>query len=418
MQLAIHEAPPVDAPSTLNHALNIWVAGVERVRGESATRHALAEHGEKHWPAILSVGKAASSMMLGAIDVLAPDGRALVITKYDHVDSALTDDPRIEIIESGHPVPDKSSLRGGRDAIEFVERPGEDTALLVLVSGGASALVEDLVEGFDLGQLVALTDALLAEGYAIDQINQIRCEISQIKGGKLLRRFRGRRILVLALSDIPGDDMNLIGSGIGAIEPPRTTRFERSKRIAALMPRSVRVTVPDQSRTFEFRAELVGTNTLARQAAASAAEELGLGVVESTESLTGDVEELARNLAGDLGAARDGVYLWGGEPTVRLPDSPGRGGRNQSLAIALALELGRLDRNDIVAVIAGTDGTDGPTDAAGGIIFPGIGLDGAKQALTAADAEPWLRQANALLVTGPTGTNVMDLAVVIVGLKH
>lgn len=419
MQIRILEPVATNPSEPLNQAVKIWAAGVEWVRGETATRYALTGDGQRSWPAILAVGKAASSMMAGALDALDDNGRALVITKYHHLDDVVANDPRIATIESGHPLPDQNSLEAGRTAIQFVENLAPSSDLLVLVSGGASALVESLVEGFDLEQLGEFTGRLLAEGYSIDQMNALRVGISEIKGGKLLRRFKGGKIQVYALSDIPGDDPNLIGSGIAAIDPPRVEAFTISESVKSLLPGPVinpDSSGPDSSKPgFDFSLRMIGTNQLARDAAGAAAVELGLKVIESSESLSGDVAGLARQLGEKLASAEPGVYLWGGEPTVTLPAKPGKGGRNQSLAVALALECNARGCNDFYAVVAGTDGTDGPTDAAGGVVYPGISLAGAKQALDAADAEPWLRQAGCLLVSGPTGTNVMDLAVVIVG---
>lgn len=388
---------------------------MSRVQGEAATRQALEEDGAKKWSAVLAIGKAASSMMLGAVDALDKDGRALVLTKYHHLDGALERDPRITTIESGHPVPDQRSLDAGRAAIDFVEGLGRQDELLVLVSGGASALVESLVPGFNLDRLISLTDCLLAEGYSIDQMNVLRTRISTVKGGQLLRRFRGRRIQVYAISDIPGDDQDLIGSGIGGITSPQTAPFALSSRLESLLSVAAeRKAQEDGDPGFLFDLRLVATNGLAREAAAQEAAALGLSVIESGENLVGEVGALAESLAERLTNAIPGVYLWGGEPTVVLPERPGSGGRNQSLAVALALETRRLKDRVVYAAVAGTDGTDGPTDAAGGVVYPGLDPAGAEQALAAANAEPWLRQANRLLVTGPTGTNVMDLAVVIV----
>lgn len=394
-------------------AIRIWRAGVDAVGGEHATREALRESGGQPADSVLAVGKAASTMLAGALPYLAPGARGLLVTRYGHVDAPLRCQPGIDIIESGHPVPDENSLAAGDAALAFIESCGSDSRLLVLVSGGASALVEALVPGIDLGRLRTLSETLLSDGYSIDQINHIRIGISRIKGGRLLRRFPGREVRVLGLSDIPGDQAELIGSGIGAVSPPTVAPFPVPGWIRELM-RSAREndtrTVRDEL-PFRFRSRMVGSNTMARAAAARACEGMGLVVTDCAECLNGDLEALVPVLARRIAEGGPGAYLWGGEPTVRLPENPGEGGRSQSLALALTLALG--DGHSVHGVIAGTDGTDGPTRAAGGIVGPVLDRAVGRESLRAANAGPWLDRHGRLFVTGPTGTNVMDLAVLI-----
>lgn len=393
----------------------IWRAGVDAVRGDAAVDRALEADPGMPRDAVLAVGKAASAMVSGALSHLPGDCRVLLITKYDHVDASLRGDERITIIESGHPMPDTNSLAAGQAAIDFVAGCAAESGLLVLVSGGASALVEALVPGVGLDTLRRLSTTLLADGYSIDQINHIRIAISRVKGGRLLRRFRGREIRVLGISDIPGDDAALIGSGIGAVDPPTVEPFRIPDWIRDLMATAEAAAIdsPRAPAEFRFRTTLVGSNALAREAAAAAAAASGLPLIESIELLNDDIHRLAPRLARRLRDGAPGIYLWGGEPTVQLPPEPGEGGRNQSLALALTLELGVQD--DIRGIIAGTDGTDGPTTAAGGLVGSALDDAAARRALEGADAGRWLRDHDRRYVTGPTGTNVMDLAVLIRG---
>lgn len=393
----------------------IWRAAVDRVEGQNATREALVADPEGPWRYILAVGKGAGAMLRGAMGSLAADARALLVTKYHHVDQVLSDDSRIEIIESGHPMPDQNSIRAGAEVLRFVQGVPPEAALLVLVSGGASALVESLVDGFDLSRLQNLSAKLLADGYSIDQINLIRIAISNIKGGKLLQKFSGRLVRVYGLSDIPGDDADLIGSGIAAIQPPVVASFDIPSDIRNMLDqaKSTQKKEHNFSPEFDYSAHLIGSNSLARQAAVGKAESISLPVIESAELLHGDILELAPRLATRLSNGANGVYIWGGEPTVMLPEHPGNGGRNQSLAVALAIET--AEQAGVSGLVAGTDGSDGPTDAAGGFFYSGMPLTGAKDALLRADAGTWLSALGQQFVTGPTGTNVMDLAVVI---KH
>ncbi|MGB5707778.1 MAG: DUF4147 domain-containing protein [Arenicellales bacterium] len=399
--------------SSLLQADQIWHAAVKSVNGETATQKALADEKEDAWRYVLAVGKGASAMLKGAIDSIASDAHALLVTKYHHVIQALADDARVKIIESGHPMPDRNSLRAGRKVREFVSAIPSDASLLILVSGGASALVEDPHAGIDLATLQNLSERLLADGYSIDQINLVRIAISRIKGGKLLQQFHGRLVRVYALSDIPGDDADLIGSGIAAIKAPVVASFDIPSGIKEVMERArASNDLQDVSTLdFEYCASLVGSNTMARLAGAEKAELFGLPVIESNEILNGDILDLAPKLAARIKAGKPGVYIWGGESTVCLPTNPGTGGRNQSLAVALGIEVS--DQPGVAGVVAGTDGTDGPTDAAGGFFHSGMNLSGGRDALLRADAGTWLKNSDKLFITGPTGTNVMDLAVVI-----
>ncbi len=405
-------------------ALDIWKAAVESVEGENATRRALKTERPRRWQYVLAVGKAASAMLMGVKGNLSEDARILLVTKYQHTSPLLAGIPGIRVIESGHPMPDQSSLLAGQAAMEFIASIPPDAELLVLVSGGASALVESLSQGIDLDQLQCLSQIMLGEGYSIDQINYVRIAISRVKGGKLLNGFPGSRVRVYGLSDIPGDNADLIGSGIGAIAPPVVTPFDIPASVQKILQQAKKSQQAGQvrsksefhddkirARSFDYEASLVGSNGFAREAAADKAKSIGFTVVECEECLNGDIFVVAAKLANRLRVGKPGVYIWGGEPTVNLPPNPGQGGRNQSLALALALEIEGLP--GISGVVAGTDGSDGPTEAAGGMISSDTPLEGAADALARADAGNWLEQSELLLTTGPTGTNVMDLAIII-----
>ena len=363
----------------------IWRAAVAAVEGRAAVARALAEEPDFRPDLVLAVGKAAAGMSRAALAAF-PGCETLVVTKYHHGDEELRARPEVTLIEAAHPVPDGNSLRAGQLLLERVAAVPPGGRLLLLVSGGASALAEALVDGFDLERLRAETDALIAGGKTIAEINRRRKQVSRIKDGKLLEAFRGAEARVYAISDVEGDGIDVIGSGIGDIRraPGRAT------------------------------VRLVASNAIARAAAARAAEQRGYPVVVNAETLYGDLFELAPVLGRTLAAGTRGVYIWGGEPTVVLPPNPGRGGRNQSLALALAREI--AGRDDIAVLVAGTDGTDGPTDAAGGIVDGATWrAPDAEQALAAADAGPYLERRGALLVTGPTHTNVMDLVIAVLG---
>lgn len=356
----------------------IWQAGVDAVGGYAATAAALEDMPRPD--RILAVGKAAASMARAALDRFGPVP-CLVVTKDGHgADLPGT----AQLIEASHPVPDARSLSGGRALRHAVEAMDAGSHLLLLVSGGASSLAEDLVEGKTLDDLAALNRAMLAEGLDITAMNARRRQISRIKGGGLLAAFKGARADVLAISDVPGDDLMVIGSGIGA-----------------------RPADP----AFRGAAKIIASNAIARAAAAAKARELGLAVQGQEEVLHDDLFALAGRIGPRLCALPAGVLVLGGEPTVVLPPDPGRGGRNQGLALALAREI--AGQENLCVVVGGTDGTDGPTEAAGGIVTGQTWGPGAAEALAAADSGSWLEQHGALLTTGPTGTNVMDLLVAV-----
>ncbi len=389
-----------------------WYTGVEAVKGEKATSRALQSSGITRIDNLLAVGKAASSMSLGALPMLAASGRALVITKFDHIDSPLENSPQVEILESAHPVPDENSLAAGIRALEFVQSIPREQNLVLLVSGGASALVECLPESVTLSQLSAMTRKLLAHGFNITQINAVRTRLSRIKGGKLLQHFTGAQAFAFAISDVPNDDISVIGSGIGSLQPADRIDFDLPGDIMELLDRYRDNPVDDYKETSViYEAHIIASNRIARDAAADLATGSGYPVRLNEESLHQDVDLAADMIAGQLLGGETGVYIWGGEPTVVLPDNPGRGGRNQHLALSVARRIQSYDNLALIA--AGTDGTDGPTDAAGGIIDGTTWnrLPGAAQALTCADAGTFLEQAGALLKSGPTGTNVMDLVI-------
>lgn len=363
----------------MSRARDIWQAGVDAVVGDAAVRQALRDDPRRP-DRILAVGKAAGAMARAALDIYS-DVPTLVVTKDGHGEGL---PEGIELIEASHPVPDRRSLEAGKALKMAVCEMGAGTDLLLLVSGGASALAEDLEAGFSLADLARLNDRLLAAGMDITAMNVERRKLSRIKGGGLLRGFRGARVRVLAISDVPGDDLAVIGSGIGDL--PKDRDFEASARIIA-------------------------SNAHARAAATQAARDAGLKVHLNEEALHADLAELAATWGPRLRDMAPGVIILGGEPTVHLPENPGRGGRNQALALALAEQIAGV--GELSILVGGTDGSDGPTGAAGAEVDGTTWRDDAAAFLAAADSGSYLDSCGALVVTGPTGTNVMDLLVAV-----
>lgn len=365
--------------------IEIWQAAIDAVSGRQAVLNALDADPGFEPDLIVAVGKAASGMCQGALERF-PHCGALVVTKYDHADPGLKADAQVQVIESAHPIPDQHSLDAGRALLERMQSMPGNSRVLLLVSGGASALAEALPDGMTLADLQALTDDMIATGKTIGQINARRKRASLIKDGKLIEAFNGAEIRVYAISDVEGDGIDTIGSGLGDCHRAR---------------------VPASS-------SIIASNTIAREQAARRARELDYEVKINEESLYGDVFDLAKAIGEQLRTARPGVYIRGGEPTIILPNGPGRGGRNQSLALALSESIS--GRQDIELLVAGTDGTDGPTTAAGGLVDGNTWNDpeAARIALENADAGSYLEQHGCLYVTGPTNTNVGDLVIAII----
>jgi hydroxypyruvate reductase len=391
--------------------LDVYAAALRRVDGNAAVQQALA--GRSLGPcAAVAIGKAADAMMRGAADRLRLDlRRGLVITKRGHSDYQRWLHCPVNLVESSHPVPDASSLAAGERLLAFLRDLPPDLPLLALVSGGASALVEVPRPGVTLEDLQRANAWLLASGLPIGEMNKVRKALSRIKGGGLLNYVGKRPVLGLLISDVPYDEPAVIGSGL--LVPAAPGELPALPDWLAELTGAAAEEASPPSECPEL--VLVATLGDALDAAAAAGSAAGLTVHRHPEFLEGEAAERGRALAAFLLEAPPGLHLWGGETTVTLPAEPGRGGRNQHLALAAA-EL--LDgRDDLVLLAAGTDGSDGPTEDAGGLVDGGTwgralreGLD-PRRALQRADAGSVLAATGDLVHTGPTGTNVMDLVV-------
>ncbi len=331
-------------------------------------------------------------MLLGAHDALGTSiERALVITKDGHVVPELQAIAGIEIYESAHPMPDERSLVAGARLLRWVDELPEHVDPLFLVSGGSSSLVEVLEPGTSFSDLERLTAEGLAAGIAIGELNARRARRSLIKGGKLTARLAGRPARALFISDVPGDDPAVIGSGLLGPAPGSVDCVART---------------------------VVASIDHAVESVAAAALERGLGAELCPRRFEGDVMRLAIRFSHELQLSTVEVRVWGGESTVQLPEHPGRGGRNQHLGLAAARLI--AGHPDLLLLAAGTDGTDGVTDDAGALVdaetcarltLAGIDTDAS---LRRADSGTALGVSGNLVHTGPTGTNVGDL---VIGLK-
>ena len=378
----------------LNHRaqlLEIYAAGLAAVQGEQAVYKALVRAGQREPCYVLAIGKAAQAMFQGAQRYYAEQLLgALVITKHGHSSEELTQLTHVEVLEAAHPLPDETSLQAGQRLIEWLQTLPVQARLLCLISGGTSSLVEVLADDWTLDKLQAKTSAMLANGASIIDINTERKRLSRIKGGRLWDFIDQRPITCLLISDVPGDDPAVIGSGL-------------------LFP------FPEDA-VFHF--SIVASNQTCLQAMQQAAEQQQLPVTLMPDLLKGDAVTAAEQCIEFLRQSAPGVYLWGAETTVVLPANPGRGGRNQHLALAAALHI--QPDEAIMLLVAGTDGTDGVTEDTGALVDNQTLARGKWEnldpvtCLAQADAGTFLHASADLIYTGPTGTNVMD---VIVGLK-
>lgn len=410
--------PDLEGPAAL--ALDCLRAAIERADPEAATlrsldyRHALA----RTW--ILSLGKAANGMSLGAVRWLKLHGvepaGGIVVSHLD----AHPPHPLLVTARGDHPVPGEASLRAAGELGRIVAgiRPG-DTAM-VLLSGGASSLVAAPVEPLGQQGLNPMTRALLGSGAPIDVINTIRRRVLRWAGGRLAAAISPAAIIAIAISDVPGDDPRVIASGPLVGWQQQDDSFSEA---LALLPDSARGPVERAWRSglldlpADQRHETViaASNADALEAAASVARDAGWQAETRPGALTGEASTAGRSIATELAALPQGTrrcIILGGETTVTLDsESAGSGGRSQELALAAARELDGESR--VMLLAAGTDGRDGPTDAAGALVDGNTWsrISDGDGALKRHDSHWALDEARALIRTGATGTNVMDLVV-------
>lgn len=399
--------------SLRNTLLQIYPHALNAVKGDLAVKKALINKKYQHNCHLIAIGKAAEAMSLGAVEQLGDSIQSgIILSKHDHFTSELTSDSRFRCVEADHPIPKSASLQAGAALIDYLQQLPAQSHCLFLISGGASSLVEVLQDGWTLDDLQAITQYLLSNAYSIDQINAVRRHISTIKAGGLWTYLINQQVTCLIISDVKGDDPAVIGSGLlfpSNAPLPQTLPQHWQDRLLASSPKTVH-----QAASFEW--DVIATLDHAKQAAASAARELGYTVQIIPTFLEGDAELAAQHCAKQLRKAKTDITIWGGETTVSLPRNPPKGGRNQHFALASAIQL---EGSDTALISLGTDGGDGTSDAAGGLVDGETVKRGTQCGLS---AEAYLRQNNAfeflkasgdIIVTGATGTNVMDIVIAI-----
>lgn len=386
---------------------------------------------------LFAFGKAARGMASAAADVLA-ETRIAFAGGLAIVPEGPRQPAPVHTLPGNHPAPGLDSARAAEALADAIAWAGVDHQAVVLVSGGASSLAAAPVDGVTPDDLRALWALLLGSGQAISAVNTIRKRCLRWGAGRLAAALAPRPVTVLCISDVIGDDPGTIGSG-PCTPDPRWARevlgLLQSLALASPIPPSVRRLlerqaageIPDTPKPGDaaFRnvtTHVIASNRLAVQGVARRATELGLPVLAGASDLAGEAREAGTRLGAFLRAGGGGAscFVWGGETTVSLGRGPrGQGGRCQELALAAALELDGVP--GVALLAAGTDGRDGPTDAAGAVVdgatcerITGAGRD-PESDLASHDAYHALEAAGALLRTGPTGTNVMD---VVIGLRQ
>ena len=402
---------------TLRHDADAIVrASIQAVLPDEAIRRALAEFRPGPGRTLLvAAGKAAWQMAKAAVDTLGQVDGGVVVTKYDHVKGAI---PGVDCYEAGHPVPDNGSFFATARALELVQGLTADDTVLFLLSGGGSALFEQpFVSGEELQDI---TRQLLACGADIVEMNTIRKRLSRVKGGRFAQACAPANVFAVVLSDILGDPLDMIASGPAC---PDASTCRQALAIAEkyglkLSDEARRLLTVETPKTLDnVTTRITGSVRELCAAAAVQCRALGYEPMLLTDQLCCEAREAGSFLASVLrthaGDGRRLAFLAGGETVVHLTGK-GLGGRNQELALAAAPGIAGLN----AAVFSvGSDGTDGPTDAAGGYVdgdtnaaLQAAGLD-VFAVLKQNDAYHALKAVDGLLVTGPTGTNVNDVAV-------
>lgn len=417
-------AKPHNTASTL--ALEVYAKVLDEVRGDRLVHKALQRvgdalfiqgqhidlnHFDRVW--IAGSGKASISMAKATVEILGDRlAGGLIITKVGSLEPIAG----LIVIESAHPVPDQSSLDAGAKMLEFAGGLNEKDLVIYLLSGGSSALMESLASDLTLQDLQQTTTALLESGSDIRVMNPIRTRLSRIKGGGLAAAFFPATVVNLVLSDVVGNDLSAIGSG---------PLIAKAKTVAAIAETPLDLFPPRVQKALLLKGEaplvhqlvphfVIGSISLAIHAAIDACKGLGLLPLPYGDPMQGNARDMARKILthGGKYPREESCMIFGGETTVKVQGN-GLGGRCQEMALAVVRPISKF--KDVCFLAGSTDGTDGPTDAAGGFVDPDS-VERARQAgfkaqesLSRNDSYHFLQACDGLLTSGPTGSNVTDI---------
>lgn len=414
---------------TVNHlredAIEIARESISRVLPDRALGRVLSDQSFGEKIILVAVGKAAWRMAREALEKIPSIEKGVVLTKYGHSSGPL---PPLRILEAGHPVPDENSLRATRDILQMVEDLHPSDTVLFLLSGGGSALFEKPLPGISLEEFNLVTRDLLECGASIVEINTLRKRLSSVKGGRFAKHVSPAKIVSVILSDVLGDRIDSIASGPASPDSTSVSDVHRilqkyhlefSNRIMKYLQEE---TPKD---TFNVTTHVIGSVRILCEAALSSASERGFIPEILTTSLDCEAREAGSFIASiarekrKLKEAYDPplALIFGGETVVRV-SGRGMGGRNQELALSAAKGISGL--HGVVVLSIGSDGTDGPTDAAGALVdgetlarLERKGMD-VDAFLSDNDSYHALEMTGDLVRTGPTGTNVNDLTLLLI----
>jgi glycerate-2-kinase len=393
---------------------------------------------------VVAFGKGAATMAKAAMDELNDrvHARGIVLTKYGHAHGVVFHG-NVEVFEAGHPIPDEAGHAAAQRILGVIEDADETMLVLFLISGGGSALLAAPAEGVTLADKQAVTDLLLKSGATIEDLNKVRKHLSLVKGGRLAKAAYPAHGIALILSDVIGDRLDVIASGPTAPDPSTYDdaigvlgKYKLTDKVpanvmkiledgaAGILPETPKRDDP----VFEnFENIIIAGNRKATTAAEARAAELGFNALAPANKGEGEARKLGTRYVRAVRSTQKWIankperqnmcFIYGGEPTVTVKGD-GKGGRNTELALAFAIAADGME--GVTFLSAGTDGTDGPTDAAGAIVDGGTvqrgrekGLD-AREYLERNDSYSFFKETGELLITGPTGTNVMDLEIVLI----
>lgn len=387
----------------------------------------------------VSLGKASALMAQALLDGVGDiSTKGIVITKYGHVGPCSFPES-VSVFESGHPIPDENGVRAAEQVLELLHSADDRTLVAFLISGGGSSLLSTPCKGVTLAEKQRVTELLLSGGADVYELNTVRKHISAVKGGRLAEIAYPARVISLMLSDVIGDPLDVIASGpvapdtstfsdvlrviekYGLVESmPPNVMEQLTKGACGLIPETPKAGAPIFEKVDSI---IIGNNALALEAAIKAAESSGYAASIISTDLAGEASHVGQELANmaldRLSAMRHGekvCLVAGGETTVTVTGN-GKGGRNTELALAFGMAV--KDVAGITFLSAGTDGTDGPTDAAGAVVTGRTAVDALMLGLdplnflTRNDSYTFFEAIDGLMITGPTGTNVMDVQLIL-----
>ncbi|MCD6521871.1 glycerate kinase [Candidatus Calescamantes bacterium] len=382
---------------------------------------------------VVGAGKASAEMGKALEELLGEKIKGGIIVTKDGHGVPLS---FIEVREASHPIPDERGLKASEDILKFVEKLGEEDTLIVLISGGGSALLPLPQEGLSLEEKQEITRIIMESGANIEELNTVRKHLSRIKGGRLTQSAFPATVITLAISDVIGDYSHLIASGPTVPDPstykdakdillrrgiwediPPRSKEIIEKGLKGLLPETPKGGEAFWKRNYYY---ILASNEIVLESIKDLAEKEGVKTVILSSSIRGEAKEVAKVYVAIAEEIRRFsrpfdtplLILGGGETTVTVKGK-GKGGRNQEMALAFSIEAGKI--KDFYFLCAGTDGTDGPTDAAGAWVDENTYTDALKKGLTPEnflkenDSYHFFKKMDSLLITGPTGTNVMDI---------